>query len=549
MSSDTTPGVRERRPGVFEVRVYVGYDATRDRRITRSRTVRGSLSDALEAREALLTEVRKEASARSGPTLREHFDNVLSRLRGLRRSENTLVGYADHMDALINGLWHIARDHRGRWIVDEAHEGCSCEPTMSLEVRPIKRCPLCNQTFTAMRRNATYCSARCRSRSFQLRRTAGIHLGEAQLAGQTEVTVERKTCTCRFIRELVAPGIGNPPVAGVTADMIEQFYADLARAGLSAETISRYHATFRLAFNRARLAENPVVRADRPTRSSKVAQHRPEDHEVFDLLNAAFQEDRSLGVAIQLAHAAGPRRGEIAAARWSQIGHDSWLIDDAARSPRGSRPTVGNGTKGHAERDVHLDDETMAVLREHRRRMEARAAAAGTALTGDAFLLSDAPDGSVPWRPGKLTAAIARLRKQSAYRDRLQDLRGWSHAVAFEAARDLAEVTRRGGWSSPDVFFKYYLRTTRSRDTRAAEAIAARRRAAGRTSVRPLEIEEQLAPVPGADRRRGSSWTYVGSVAAVRDGRTRRPVRYRLVEVTSGALHIVHGEAPHLAQG
>lgn len=92
MPTKLAPGIRERRPGHFEVRVYGGLDPLTGRARQVTRTVRGSVKDANPLRAQLLTEV-----ADSGVAVRrsvnELFDAVLDHLDALGREPTTMQGH------------------------------------------------------------------------------------------------------------------------------------------------------------------------------------------------------------------------------------------------------------------------------------------------------------------------------------------------------------------------------------------------------------------------------------------------------------------------
>ncbi len=92
MPTKLAPGIREKRPGYFEVRVYGGLDPLTGKARQVTRTVRGSVKDANALRAQLLTEVadRGVAVRRS---VSELFDAVVEHLEALGREPTTMQGY------------------------------------------------------------------------------------------------------------------------------------------------------------------------------------------------------------------------------------------------------------------------------------------------------------------------------------------------------------------------------------------------------------------------------------------------------------------------
>jgi len=159
--------------------------------------------------------------------------------------------------------------------------------------------------------------------------------------------------------------------------------------------------------NPAQWAEPPSIPNDEPV--------VPRPEEVLQLIEAAKQSRRPEHArAMLVAATTGVRRAELCALRRSRdIDWDkgvltvSCSIIDLARQPVREIPT-----KNRRTRRVALDEATLSMLAAQVEMLSARAAAAGIALDGDAYLFSDAADGTVPWKPGVLTRNFARLRER-----------------------------------------------------------------------------------------------------------------------------------------
>ncbi|MFT3854989.1 MAG: site-specific integrase [Ilumatobacteraceae bacterium] len=87
------PGMRERSPGVWELIVAAGVDPVTGRRRQVSRTFRGNLREAKQARAELLVEVSKGRHAGSAATVEQLFGEWIVELRRKGRSPNTVYGY------------------------------------------------------------------------------------------------------------------------------------------------------------------------------------------------------------------------------------------------------------------------------------------------------------------------------------------------------------------------------------------------------------------------------------------------------------------------
>ena len=93
MPSRLAPGIREKRPGYFEVRVYAGRDPATGISRYATRTVRGTVKEANAVRAQLLTDVDRDGVVTTKHTVRELFDRVIDHLETLGRERTTIFGY------------------------------------------------------------------------------------------------------------------------------------------------------------------------------------------------------------------------------------------------------------------------------------------------------------------------------------------------------------------------------------------------------------------------------------------------------------------------
>lgn len=92
----TAPGMREKSPGKWELIVEAGRDPVTGRKRQVSRMFHGTLSEAKNARAALLVEVGKGAHAGTGVTVDQLFRDWIKELERKGRSPNTISGYTKH---------------------------------------------------------------------------------------------------------------------------------------------------------------------------------------------------------------------------------------------------------------------------------------------------------------------------------------------------------------------------------------------------------------------------------------------------------------------
>lgn len=362
------PGIRQKRPGYFEVRVYGGLDPATGKARQVTRNVRGTVKDANALRAELLTEVADKGVA-------------------VRKSVNELF------DAVIEYLEALGR-----------------EPTTLLSYRSI-----------------------------------------AGRAGE------------RF---------GNVPVGKLRASDLDRYYAELLKGGAKAATVRRQHAFIRRSLAQAVkwdwVHDNVADRASPPT---EPFQPRPvQTSDAVLRLIAAAQESREpeLAVALRLLASLGGRRGEVCGLRWSDFDLDAGVcvIQRAVKQVPGQ--VIIGDAKTHQQRALLIDVGTIKVLQLHRVALEERAAAFGTTLGEQAYVLTDEPDGTQPWKPNRLTQALGRLRKRAGYTGRLHDLRHWHASELLGAGEAPVMVAARLGHRDPSTTHRWYAHAMPRADERAA---------------------------------------------------------------------------------
>jgi integrase len=220
------------------------------------------------------------------------------------------------------------------------------------------------------------------------------------------------------------------------------------------------------------LASNPAD-ATSPPRVRRRQIRPPGTGDVLRLVeSAASSASPDLAVALRLLVATGMRRGEVCGQRWRDIDLGAGTVRIEGSVVHAQVGIVEADTKTHHARRLTLDTGTVDVLRRHRETCAERATAAGVALAADAFVLSDAPDGRVPWRPNRLTQAFARLRTQLSLDGvRLHDLRHFQATELIAAGVDVRTVAGRLGHADPSTTLRIYAAFMEPADQGAARVI------------------------------------------------------------------------------
>jgi integrase len=300
----------------------------------------------------------------------------------------------------------------------------------------------------------------------------------------------------------ILPALGRRPVAKVRTDTLERFYGSLrdgtapGGGALGARSIHNVHTIvsgmFSAALRWGWVDTNPAERARKP--KARVGRpNAPEPDVVERLLDAARADDEAFGVFLRVSVAAGTRRGETAALRWSDLDLENGAIAvqralapeelDGVRVSRGG--SVEKGTKTHQVRMISIDEGTVAALRglyESRAVLARGVGAEG--VDAESYVFSDDPAGAVPWKPDTLTKRFAVVRKRAGVTGvRLHDLRHYHGTMLADLGVPLSAVRDRLGHSD--------LRTTSiyAHGRRATDQVAAELMGRHLDGSKPLDAE------------------------------------------------------------
>lgn len=309
---------------------------------------------------------------------------------------------------------------------------------------------------------------------------------EAWLAALPAEGLERSTV--RYYREAISrllPTIGDIPLQSLTALDLDTAYAAVRAGGRTARTVRASHSAARKMLDEAlrlRLVGANVSAKARPPRA-KAAQ--PKRFPTYDILALgryldALADDHDLPLWWTAAYT-GMRRGELLALRWADVDLGRGVVTVARAVGEGDGKAVYEKApkSGAGARQVELDDETVEVLRGHRKaQLELRMKlGAGWRDNGLVFC---GLDGS-PMVPNRVTERWRALAKKTAPAVglptiRLHDLRH-SHATQLLAAAVRPDVvTERLGHSSVAFTLSQYAHVYEGDQKAAMNQLMARRR-------------------------------------------------------------------------
>jgi integrase len=272
-------------------------------------------------------------------------------------------------------------------------------------------------------------------------------------------------------RTYIRPALGDRKVGSLRPIDLDMLYGELGGRGLSSRTVRICHTVLRQALEQARrwgfIARSPAVDASPPPQH-KVEVTPPTVDEVLRLLDAAYEEDPAFGTYLWVISATGCRRGEVCALRWTDVDLDGRELRVRRSVVHVDGEVREKDTKTHASRRLALDEPTVALLRQHRRRQRELALALGVRLPDDAVLFGDLE--GRPWRPDVCTNRFGRLRARLGLeRVRLHDLRHFVASILIDGGIPISTVSTRLGHSQTSTTLDLYTHAIPATDQRAAE--------------------------------------------------------------------------------
>jgi len=282
----------------------------------------------------------------------------------------------------------------------------------------------------------------------------------------------------KVYRRNISPTLGSVLVTKVTTKTLTDLYRAHQDRGLSPRSVYQIHACLSSMLtqacrwgwrdaNPAQWAEPPAIPNDEPV--------VPRPEEVLALIEAAKQSRRpEYARAMFVAATTGVRRAELCALRRQRdVDWDHAVLSVSCSIVNlPGQPIREIPTKNRQTRRVALDSTTLSMLQAQVDMLTARAAVAGVALDADAYLFSDAADGSVPWKPGAVTQYFAKLRKRIDL-DHLDFhyLRKFMETYGQDLGFSPAAVAMRAG-HDPSVASKHYTGKIAAADRALASAVA-----------------------------------------------------------------------------
>jgi integrase len=288
----------------------------------------------------------------------------------------------------------------------------------------------------------------------------------------------------------IRPALGKTPLNRLTAKQLDDLYGAVKASGRSAKTIRNYHAIISAALHQAQrwgwVRENVAEHA-KPPRVSQRRVRAPAVDVVRAIVAAAEQRDPRLAPLLLLGALTGMRRGELCALRWSDVHFDTEELEVSRSIVIVKKGLSEKTTKTDRIRNIALDDVGVALLTQHRARVDEWARLAETTIGDDAYVFSPYVDGSKPFRPDNVTGFFVRVRDKLGFTSvRLHDLRHFTATQLIGAGVDVRTVSGRLGHSDPSLTLRVYSHQIEERDRAAAAVIG---RVLSAPTPEPHELE------------------------------------------------------------
>jgi integrase len=280
----------------------------------------------------------------------------------------------------------------------------------------------------------------------------------------------------------VRRGLGAVPLQALTPLQIERFYADLADTGggakrpLAAKTIRNTHVVLRKALadaERLGLVNRNAASAARPPTTAPSEQTTWSTDELKEFF-VAIREHRLYAAFVVLA-TTGMRRGEVLGLRWADVDLDGdRLAVVQTLVTVGNDPAFSPPKTARSRRLIYLDAQTVAVLREHRRRQRKERLAAGPGWDSESDLVFRDELGRLV-HPDWFSREFRRVVDEAEARPiRLHDLRHTYATLALKAGVHPKVVSDRLGHATVGITLDLYSHVTPAVARDAADVVAAR---------------------------------------------------------------------------
>ena len=301
----------------------------------------------------------------------------------------------------------------------------------------------------------------------------GVH--SLSLKSSTEVGYREN------IERYIIPRIGKTPISNLRKPQIQQLYADLFREGgkdgkpLSARTVEYVASVLKKGLAYAvevegLLAKNPASRIPLPKGTPR--RNEPWSPRELKIFLEGVSAHR-LFAFFRLAAYSGARRGELCALKWSDFDSEGKKLTISKNRLRAGRETLEQASTkgGEGRRVISLDDETVDILRAHRRRQLEERLLAGTEWIETGYIFVQ--EIGQPINVGSPSQLLTKVRGRLGLPGQcLHDLRHLHATQLLQAGVPLHVVAQRLGHRDAMVTATIYAHVTTDQASQVANIFA-----------------------------------------------------------------------------
>ena len=297
------------------------------------------------------------------------------------------------------------------------------------------------------------------------------YIDHCQQQGRSPTTIHEYR---RLADKVLVPRFGAMRLDRLEHEHLDALYAEL-KTRLAPNSIRRIHSLMSASLKfgqKKRLVNvnhNPAQLASPPPRFTEEAE-APTVEQVQAVFTAAEAIDLAFCAMVVLAALGGARRGELCALRWSDVDFDTATLTIRAsvyeKVNAADGPRFGiKDTKTRQNRRIGLNATCMEALSRHRMAVWTLADSLGVDVPENAFIFSDSPQGSEPWRPGLVTERYAKVAKAVGLDiTRFHALRHFMATDMIADGADIPTVSHRLGHSDPSMTLRTYAHALEQRD-------------------------------------------------------------------------------------
>jgi len=222
------------------------------------------------------------------------------------------------------------------------------------------------------------------------------------------------------------------------------------------------------------IKSNPAAVARKP-RQPHPDPDPPSPEEAARIVAAAWEYDEDWGAFVWLVMVTGMRRAEALALRWNDVDLDRGILDIRRNYVWIRGRGVEKDTKTHRMRRIALDPQTVEMLRAHRELHRTEVRSLGVGSTDQAFLFSSTPQRDRPYNPHTVSHRYRAMCTRLGIDSHLHALRDYSATELLTAGVDLRTVAGRLGHAGGGATtLRVYAAWVSASDRKAAEILGNR---------------------------------------------------------------------------